>query len=187
MLLRINIKKIFPSSVLFRIIRKKTSEKLRKANDINFMGLPDTDTLREIEHRSGRTSVMVRSFNVNMNQVNGSGDSLAEQSRPLLQVEDIRRATGGGKGLLDSRDHGFFTVDMPEFWERPEMSGYLRDVREKPGKYAWLGSTPRARLALPAPASAPTSTSAPRPAPFPGHDDCAILDILAELETGREM
>lgn len=103
-----------------------------------YRGLPDTETLRDIEHRSGRTSVMVRGFNVNMNQVSGSGDNLGEQSRPLLQVEDIRRATGGDKGLLDSRDHGFFTVDMPNFWERPELSGYLRDMRDKPEKYAWL-------------------------------------------------
>lgn len=115
-----------------------------------YRGLPDTETLKDIEHRSGRTSVMVRGFNVNQNQVNGSGDSLSEQSRPLLQVEDIRRATGGERGLLDARDWGFFTVDMPEFWQRPELSGYLRDVRQKPDKYAWLGpSLP----ALPAPAS----------------------------------
>lgn len=58
-----------------------------------YRGLPDTDTLKDIEHRSGKTSVMVRGFNVNQNQVNGSGDNLSEQSRPLLQVEDIRAAT----------------------------------------------------------------------------------------------
>lgn len=103
-----------------------------------YCGLPDTETLREIEHRSGRTSAMVRGFNVNSNQVNGSGDNLAEQSRALLQVEDIRRATGGETGLLEARDHGYFTVEMPNFWERPEMSDYLRDVREKPDRYAWL-------------------------------------------------
>lgn len=124
---------------------KETARIWRKAvAHTIYRGLPDTETLRDIEHRSGRTSVMVRGFNVNMNQVNGSGDSLAEQSRPLLQVEDIRRATGGDKGLLDSRDHGFFTVDMPNYWERPELSGYLRDVREKPDKYAWLGRQGRA-------------------------------------------
>ncbi|MGO7924492.1 hypothetical protein ACC755_35910 [Rhizobium ruizarguesonis] len=55
-----------------------------------YRGLPDNDTLKDIEHRSGTTSVMVRGFNVNTNQVNGSGDNLSEQSRPLLQVEDIR-------------------------------------------------------------------------------------------------
>jgi type IV secretion system protein VirD4 len=104
-----------------------------------YRGLPDNDTLKEIEHRSGRTSVMVRGFNVSNNQVNGSGDSLSEQSRPLLQVEDIRAATGGETGLLESRDHGYFTVDMPNFWERAEMSGLLRDVRERPEKYQWLG------------------------------------------------
>ncbi len=49
-----------------------------------YRGLTENDTLKEIEHRSGKTSVMVRSFNVNQNQVNGSGDSLSEQSRPLL-------------------------------------------------------------------------------------------------------
>lgn len=103
-----------------------------------YRGLPDNETLREIEHRSGRTSVMVRGFNVNQNQVNGSGDSLSEQSRPLLQVEDIRRATGGEFGLLEARDSGFFTLDMPNYWDRPELSGYLRDVREKPDKYDWL-------------------------------------------------
>ncbi|MCP8896348.1 TraM recognition domain-containing protein [Shinella daejeonensis] len=106
-----------------------------------YRGLPDTDTLKEIEHRSGKTSVMVRGFNVNNNQVNGSGDNLSEQARPLLQVEDIRAATGGESGLLESRDHGYFTVDMPNFWEREEMSGLLRDVRERPDKYAWLSNT----------------------------------------------
>lgn len=103
-----------------------------------YRGLPDTDTLKDIEHRSGKTSVMVRGFNVNMNQVNGSGDNLSEQSRPLLQVEDIRAATGGESALLESRDHGFFTVEMPNFWERSEVSDLLRDVRFKPDKHVWL-------------------------------------------------
>lgn len=107
-----------------------------------YRGLPDNDTLKEIEHRSGRTSVMVRGFNVNNNQVNGSGDNLSEQSRPLLQVEDIRSATGGDSGLLESRDLGYFIVDVPNFWERPELSGYLRDVRDKPDKYAWITTQP---------------------------------------------
>lgn len=103
-----------------------------------YRGLPDNETLKEIEHRSGKTSVMVRGFNVNQNQVNASGDSLSEQSRPLLQVEDVRAATGGETALLESRDQGYFVVDMPNFWERPELSGYLRDVREKPDPYAYL-------------------------------------------------
>lgn len=103
-----------------------------------YRGLPDTDTLKDIEHRSGKTSVMVRGFNVSNNQVNGSGDNLAEQSRPLLQVEDIREATGGEHGLLDARDSGFFVVEMLNFWERPEMAGMLRDVRQRPDKHAWL-------------------------------------------------
>ncbi len=118
---------------------KETARIWRKAvAHTLYRGLPDTDTLREIEHRSGKTSVMVRGFNVSSSQVAGSGDNLVEQSRPVLQVEDIREATGGDQGLLDSRDHGFFTVDMPEFWERPELAGYLRDVRLKPDKYEWL-------------------------------------------------
>lgn len=96
-----------------------------------YRGLPDNETCKEIEYRSGKTSVMVRGFNVNNNQVNGSGDNLAEQSRPLLQVEDIRMATGGEMALLESRDSGYFTVQTPNFWERPELSGYLRDVRRK--------------------------------------------------------
>lgn len=103
-----------------------------------YRGLPDNDTLRDIEHRSGKTSVMIRGFNVSANQVNGSGDNLVEQARPLLQVEDIREATGGDSGLLDARDSGFFVVDMPEFWERPELAGMLRDVRQRPDKHAWL-------------------------------------------------
>ena len=81
---------------------------------------------------------MVRGFNVNQNQVNGSGDSLSEQSRPLLQVEDIRAATGGDKALLESRDLGYFVVEVPNFWDRPEMDGFLRDVREKPDRFEWL-------------------------------------------------
>lgn len=73
---------------------------------------------------------MVRGFNVNSNQVNGSGDNLVEQARPLLQVEDIRGATGGDNALLDVRDSGFFLVNLPEFWLRPEASGLLRDPLE---------------------------------------------------------
>lgn len=103
-----------------------------------YRGLPDDETLRSIQFRSGKTSVMVRGFNVSNSQVQGSGDNLAEQTRPLLQVEDIRALTGGEQGLLEARDQGFFAVDMPNFWERLELSGYLRDVRNKPDKYAWL-------------------------------------------------
>ena len=32
---------------------------------------------------------------------------------------------------------------MPNFWERPELSGYLRDVQVKPDKYEWLGHLPK--------------------------------------------
>lgn len=48
--------------------------------------------------------------------------------------------------MLDARDHGFYEVDVPNFWERPEMAGMIRDVRIKPDKYAWLE-----RRALPPP------------------------------------
>lgn len=103
-----------------------------------YRGLPDDEELKGIELRSGKTSVMVRGFNASINQVSGSGDTLGEQVRPLLQVEDTRRLTGGEQALLESRDHGFFAVDQPNFWERPDLSGKLRDVRTKPDKYAWL-------------------------------------------------
>jgi type IV secretion system protein VirD4 len=93
-----------------------------------YRGMPDSDTLKEIEHRSGKTSVMVRGFNVNSNQVNGSGDNLVEQTRPLLQVEDIRQATSGETALLDARDWGYFVVNTPCFWERSELNGQLRDI-----------------------------------------------------------
>ena len=131
-----------------------------------YRGLPDTDTLKEIEHRSGRTSVMVRGFNVNNNQVNGSGDSLSEQSRPLLQVEDVRAATGSDSALLEARDQGYFVVDMPNFWERPELSGYLRDVRLKPHSYDWL----RRR-------------SEPLPVRHQPSDDADILNMLEGLRS----
>lgn len=103
-----------------------------------YRGLPDDETLRQIEYRSGKTSVMVRGFNVSNAQVSGSGDNLSEQARPLLQLEDIRRIAGTEQGLLEARDTGFFTVDMPPFWERPELSGMIRDVRQRPDKYNWL-------------------------------------------------
>jgi type IV secretion system protein VirD4 len=71
---------------------------------------------------------MVRGFNVNSNQVNGSGDNLVEQTRSLLQVEDIRQATSGETALLDARDWGYFVVNTPCFWERSELNGQLRDI-----------------------------------------------------------
>lgn len=152
-----------------------------------YRGLPDTETLRDIEHRSGRTSVMVRGFNVNQNQVNGSGDSLSEQSRPLLQVEDIRLATGGDSALLDSRDHGFFTVEVPEFWERPEMDGLLRDVRTKPDKYDWLGANPAILEPVPMPMQPTAPTYKPAlpmpksPAKSVADEDADLLAVMREL------
>jgi len=113
-----------------------------------YRGLPEEETCREIEYNSGKKSVMVRGFSVNNAQVNGSGDNLGEQARPLLQVEDTRAATGGERALLHARDLGFFQVDLPNFWERPEMSGMLRDVRQRPHKHAHLKQAP---LLLPTP------------------------------------
>lgn len=132
-----------------------------------YRGLPDDDTLRDIEHRSGKTSVMVRGFNVNNNQVNGSGDNLSEQSRPLLQVEDIRAATGGESALLESRDLGYFVVDVPNFWERAELTGHLRNIHLKPDKYQWLERLPRL---------APSSD-------VEAQDDSAVLATLQRIRT----
>lgn len=137
-----------------------------------YRGLPDGETLRDIEHRSGKTSVMIRGFNVSANQVAGSGDNLVEQARPLLQVEDVREATGGETGLLDARDHGFFTVEMPNFWERPDMQGMLRDVRLRPDKYAWLGEPNDDVL--------PARDGAAEP------DDDDVLSILSQLAVESE-
>jgi type IV secretion system protein VirD4 len=136
-----------------------------------YRGLPDNDTLRDIEHRSGKTSVMVRGFNVNMNQVNGSGDNLSEQARPLLQVEDIRIATGGETALLESRDQGYFVVDVPNFWERPEMSGLLRNVNDKPDKYDWLKRGSR---------------TLPASLVLEDDGDADILTILQDLRSARK-
>lgn len=152
---------------------KETARIWRKAvAHTLYRGLPDGETMRDIEHRSGKTSVMVRGFNVNMSQVNGSGDNLSEQARPLLQVEDIRAANGGEMGLLESRDHGYFTVALPNFWERPEMSGRLRDVREKPDKYDWLDRSSRAAPLPPLPS--PTSWDT---------EDSCVFDILEALRS----
>jgi type IV secretion system protein VirD4 len=61
---------------------------------------------------------------------------------------------------------------MPSFWDRPEMSGMLRDVRLKPDKHEWPKYEP---FALPAPPPPPTAAVASNP-------DAAILQILAQLE-----
>jgi len=76
---------------------------------------------------------MVRGFNVNQNQVNGSGDSLSD-TPAAASSRGCPPRHRRHKGLLDARDTGFFTVEMPEFWDRPELSGMLRDVRQKPDK-----------------------------------------------------
>jgi type IV secretion system protein VirD4 len=137
-----------------------------------YRGLPDGSTLKEIEHRSGKTSVMVRGFNVNQNQVNGSGDNLGEQSRPLLQVEDIRAATSGDSSLLDARDQGFFTVETPNFWERPEMDGFLRDVRQRPDKYVWM----RNRAEIPANVATLQTQS---------NDDEGLIAVINGMQIGN--
>lgn len=128
-----------------------------------YRGLPEEQTLREIEYLSGRVGVMVRGFSVSNAQVNGSGDNLGEQARPLLQVEDVRLATGGDRALLHSRDVGFTRVDLPNFWERPEVSGMLRDVRTRPHIHAHLKTLPLAN-----PAS-------------PSHEDADLLEIMNSI------
>ena len=100
--------------------------------------LPGEQTLREIEYLSGKKDVMGRRFSVSNAQVNGAGDNLGEQVRPLLQVDDVRALTGGDQVLLHPRDVGFFRVDMPELWRRAEMSGLLRDVGQRSDKHAHL-------------------------------------------------
>ncbi len=116
-------------------------------------GLPDEQTLREIESLSGKKGVMARGFSVSTAQVNGSGDNLGEQVRPLLQVEDVRALTAGEQALLHCRDVGFFRVDVPEFWRRPEMSGLPRDVRQRPDEHAHLNphGVARPQAASPSP------------------------------------
>ncbi len=115
-----------------------------------YRGLPEQEALREIEYLSGRQGVMVRGFSVSSAQVSGSGDNLGEQARPLLQVEDVRAATGGERALLHSRDVGFTRVDLPNFWQRSEVSGMLRDVRHRPHPHAHLKNL------LPAPVEPPS-------------------------------
>lgn len=132
-----------------------------------YRGLPDAETIREMEYLSGKKGVMVRGLSVNNAQVNGSGDNLGEQARPLLQVEDIRVLTGGESALLQSRDVGFFGVSVPEFWKRREMSGMLRDVRSRPDKYAHLGGPP-------------DTTSAPV-------DDGDVESLLVEIRRRSEV
>ncbi|MCJ9670068.1 MULTISPECIES: hypothetical protein [unclassified Neorhizobium] len=56
-------------------------------------------------------------------------------------LECAVQTIGCETALLESRDHGYFVVDMPNFWKRSEMSGMLCDVRGKPGKYDWLKET----------------------------------------------
>lgn len=58
-------------------------------------------------------------------------------------MEDIRIAIDGETALLESRDQGYSVVDASNFWERPAMSGVLRDVREKLDEYDWLESRSR--------------------------------------------
>src|SRR4051812_6963834 len=99
-----------------------------------------------MEHRLGKTSVMVPGFNVSTSQVAGSGDNLVEQARPVLQVEDIREATGSEVVLLDSRDHGFFTVDRPTFFGnglgwRGICAAYGRSLKSLNGSSALLSRT----------------------------------------------
>ncbi len=71
-----------------------------------YRGLPDHDTLRDIEHRSGKTSVMVRGFNVSANQVSGSGDNLVEQAVPYSRSRMCgpRRAARTGCSTRGIRD-----------------------------------------------------------------------------------
>ena len=145
----INLLAVFQNAMAQIELRysKETARLWRKAvAHTIYRGLPDDEELKGIELRSGKTSVMVRGFNASIAQVAGSGDTLSEQSRPLLQVEDTRRLTGGETALLESRDAGFFEVALPNFWERPELRGRLRDVRTRPDKYAWLNDRRRSAV-----------------------------------------
>ncbi len=93
----------------------------------------------------------MRGFNVSNNQVNGSGDNLVEQSRPLLQVEDIREATGGDCG--PSRCTGFRVL-------RGGYAGVLGAIPNWPGCFGTCAEAGQACMAharrCPAPARPPS-------------------------------
>lgn len=81
-----------------------------------YRGLFDSDTLKVTKHRSGKAPFMVHGFNVNSNQVDGSGGNLIEQARPMLQFDDILHATGGDTDILDAHDSGFFVFRTGHFY-----------------------------------------------------------------------
>ncbi|MHC2001805.1 hypothetical protein ACYQR9_15385 [Methylobacterium sp. CM6241] len=58
-----------------RILKKAVAHTL-------YRGLPNSDTLKEIKYRSGKTTVMARAFNVNSNQMNGWGTTLLSKPEP---------------------------------------------------------------------------------------------------------
>jgi type IV secretion system protein VirD4 len=68
-----------------------------------YRGLPIQTRSKTSSTSPAKRPSWLRGFSVN-NQVNGSGDNLAEQSRPLLQVEDIRRDRRR-ESAAESRDH----------------------------------------------------------------------------------
>lgn len=59
---------------------------------------------------------------------------------------------------------------MPNFWERRERSGMLRDMRKKPDRYAWIEN------------AAPLALNAPQRDDV--FEDAAIEAMLAQLERG---
>lgn len=76
------------------------------------------------------------------------GFFLRKQLRPALFLRDLQLIApppvilGLGELLLRLAMRRYevarLLVDVPNFWERPELAGMLRDVREKPEKYEWL-------------------------------------------------
>jgi hypothetical protein len=86
-------------------------------------------TAKDIEDRSGRQSRCEGSTLIPVKST--AREPVSPNKRgPLLQVEDIRAATDGETALLESRDLGFFTVNVPNFWLA------TRDARRSPRRAA---------------------------------------------------
>jgi type IV secretion system protein VirD4 len=103
---------------------------LEQGSDVLQMwAIEDEEMLRRIEYISGRKSVVTRGINAPGGPVPSVSFGIHEQTRPLLQPEDIRQL-GASKQILRIPGYPLFVADRVPYYEIEGYAEVLRDPRD---------------------------------------------------------
>lgn len=101
----------------------------RQSGMVAAWDLRDISLMKDLEYLSGRTSVQIIGASMSEGGQIGTGLTLSEQTRPLLQPEDMRTSPAGTQYLLPHRGRMVRARLMP-WYAIEDVEDVLRDTRK---------------------------------------------------------